>query len=206
MAIVFAAVAAFVLSAAWLVPAVRDALPGVAAYRDVILALLSLFIVFAALRQARTSPAEPLPASEPPPPVKPAPAEPAMASDGLVLLALLQEKGRFVDFLTEDITAYPDAQVAAASRVVHQGCSAVMKEYFAVEPVHGGKEGDKVTLDRSSDPGKYRLIGKLPPEPPFNGVVLHRGWKTAKISLPRVTRTTDAGGANIIAPAEVEVR
>ena len=33
-------------------------------------------------------------------------------------LAMLQEKGRLVDFLMDDINAYSDAQVGAAARVV----------------------------------------------------------------------------------------
>jgi hypothetical protein len=106
----------------------------------------------------------------------------------------------------EDITAFNDAQVAAASRVVHQGCSAVIKECLALSPTHEGKEGDRITLDKSSDPHRYRLLGKVAQEPPYSGVVVHRGWKTTKLALPRFTRPIDPSGSNVITPMEVEVR
>jgi len=47
-------------------------------------------------------------------------------------LAILQEKGRLVDFLMDDITAYDDAQVGAAARVIHQGCKAALQEHFKI--------------------------------------------------------------------------
>ena len=106
----------------------------------------------------------------------------------------------------EDITAFNDAQVAAASRVVHQGCSAVLNEFLAISPTHAGKEGDRITIDKSADRNQYRLIGKVHGEPPYSGVVVHRGWKTRKLALPRFTRRVDPTGENIIAPVEVEVR
>src|SRR5687767_2778511 len=37
------------------------------------------------------------------------------------MLALLQRDGRLLDFLMEDLAAYPDAQVGAAVRDVHAG-------------------------------------------------------------------------------------
>ena len=50
-------------------------------------------------------------------------------------LALLQERGRLVDFLMEDITSYDDAQVGAGARVVHQGCKAALREHFQIRSV-----------------------------------------------------------------------
>ena len=47
-------------------------------------------------------------------------------SEVVNFLAILQERGRFVDFLMDDITAYSDAQVGAAGRVLHEGCKAVL--------------------------------------------------------------------------------
>jgi hypothetical protein len=137
---------------------------------------------------------------------KPAKPEPTQTGEALILLSLLQEKGRFLDYVMEDITAFNDAQVAAASRVVHQGCSAVIKECLALSPTHEGKEGERITLDRSSDPHRYRLLGKVPQQPPYTGVVVHRGWKTTKLALPRVTRPVDPTGPNVITPMEVEVK
>ena len=46
-------------------------------------------------------------------------------------LATLQEQGRLIDFLMDDITTYDDGQVGAAARVVHQGCKAALQEHFS---------------------------------------------------------------------------
>ena len=62
------------------------------------------------------------------------------------LLAILQDKGRLVDFLQDDISGYTDAQVGAAARVVHQGCKAVLHEYFQIVPVREENEGSRVTV------------------------------------------------------------
>ena len=38
------------------------------------------------------------------------------------MLALLQRDGRLIDFLAENISAYPDAQLGAAVRTIHETC------------------------------------------------------------------------------------
>ena len=43
-------------------------------------------------------------------------------SGALQLLSLLQREGRFVDFVEQEVTAFSDADVGAAARVVHEGC------------------------------------------------------------------------------------
>jgi hypothetical protein len=106
----------------------------------------------------------------------------------------------------EDVTPYNDTQVSAASRVVHQGCASVLKEYFEIAPLHGGKEGDKIAVDTAADPNRFRLLGKVVGNPPFKGVVVHRGWKTARLTLPRLSRPVEAAGDNLIAPIEVELK
>ncbi|MFO1205160.1 MAG: DUF2760 domain-containing protein [Burkholderiales bacterium] len=210
MTVSIAALAACVLSAVNFLPA--DTLPAAAVpYLNAAVVLLTLFIAWQGLAARRAKPQPQAPAVQaapPPPPAAPKPArvEPTQTGEALILLSMLQEKGRFLDFVTEDITAFGDAQVAAASRVVHQGCSAVIKECLALAPTHDGKEGDRVTLDKSSDPNRYRLLGKVQQEPPYTGVVVHRGWKTTKLALPRFTRPVDPTGPNIITPMEVEVR
>jgi hypothetical protein len=215
MLLLLAAFAAFVLSSLYLLPLPEGVLPPeFAPYRDYAFMAWSLLMVIGAFLLRRRPKAEPASAEEPEAPAaeeKPAPPpprpreEPSAAGEALVLLSLLQEKGRFLDFVMEDITAYKDPQVAAASRVVHQGCAAVIREYLEVAPLHSGKEGERITLDQSADPNQYRLVGKVG-EPPYSGVVIHRGWKTARLSLPRYTRRIDPSGPNTITPAEVEVR
>ena len=158
-----------------------------------------------ATEKAPAQPAAPMPSATPAPTAAPGPI-PAAGGDALILLSLLQERGRFLDFVAEDISAYSDAQVAAASRVVHQGCKAVITECLALAPAHPGAEGDRITVDPAADPNRYRLQGKLTQQPPYSGVVVHRGWKTTRLALPRHTRPIDPAGENIVAPVDVEVR
>jgi hypothetical protein len=54
----------------------------------------------------------------------PVPASNQAEAEIASFLATLQDRGRLVDFLMEDITTYNDAQVGAAARVVHGGCKA----------------------------------------------------------------------------------
>ena len=158
-----------------------------------------------ATEKVPAQPAAPMPSATPAPTAAPGPI-PAAGGDALILLSLLQERGRFLDFVAEDISAYSDAQVAAASRVVHQGCKAVITECLALAPAHPGAEGDRITVDPAADPNRYRLQGKLAQQPPYSGVVVHRGWKTTRLALPRHTRPIDPAGENIVAPVDVEVR
>jgi Domain of unknown function (DUF2760) len=117
------------------------------------------------------------------------------------LLARLQEKGRLVDFIMDDITPYSNEEIGAGARVVHQGCNEVLKEMFDIQAVHLGDEGETLSLAADFDARAYRLVGSVPEQPPFTGTVLHRGWKTSKVTLPRLTDTA----REVIAPAEVEI-
>jgi len=117
-------------------------------------------------------------------------------------LALLQEKGRLVDFLMEDVTTYDDAQVGAAARVIHQGCKEVLTEHFSITPVSGAQEGSRVTVPAGYAADEYRLIGKISGNPPFSGKLIHKGWRTDYVKLPRTAKTDRLP---TIAPAEVEL-
>jgi Domain of unknown function (DUF2760) len=120
-------------------------------------------------------------------------------------LATLQERGRLVDFLMDDITAYSDAQVGAAARVVHEGCKVTLREHFAIRPIRDESEGSHVSVPAGYAADEYRLVGKISGEAPFSGTLVHRGWKTEWVKLPRVMRT---GGDRLptVAPAEVELK
>lgn len=225
MGIAIAALGALLLSALSLFfNADPSAAARFALIRDGGVILLSLYIAGRSLLALRTA-SQPAPArptapevpAAPEAPTVPAPAAPAepaksrvqpppQTGEALILLSLLQEKGRFLDYLMEDVSTFSDAQVAAASRVVHQGCAAVIRECLALAPAHGGKEGERITIDAAADPQDYRLIGKVAGTPPFSGVVVHRGWKTSKLALPRHMRPIDPNGQNVITPVEVEVR
>ena len=120
-------------------------------------------------------------------------------------LAMLQARGRLVDFLMDDINTYDDAQVGAAARVVHGGCKAALLEHFRIAPIRTESEGATVQVAAGFRPDEYRLLGKISGPAPFSGVLVHHGWKTDAVNLPRVLRTsTDRLPA--IAPAEVELK
>ena len=120
-------------------------------------------------------------------------------------LAMLQARGRLVDFLMDDLDRHDDAQVGAAARVVHSGCKAALLEHFRISPVRTESEGSRVQVAAGYPPDEYRLLGKISGPAPFSGVLVHHGWKTDAVNLPRVLRSsTDRLPA--IAPAEVELR
>ena len=120
-------------------------------------------------------------------------------------LATLQERGRLVDFVMEDITTYDDAQVGAAARVVHEGCKAALREHFKIQSVREENEGSSVTVPEGYAADEYRLIGSIRGAGPFSGTLVHRGWKTEWVKLPRIVRV-NAKRLPTIAPAEVELK
>jgi hypothetical protein len=120
----------------------------------------------------------------------------------LQLLGLLQRDGRLIDFLEEDVTAYSDAEVGAAARVVHEGCGKTLRQHFTIEPVRPEPEGTPVTLAQGFDASAVRPTGKVVGEPPFSGRLTHKGWRVTTVSLPQVAAGHDLG---ILAPAEVEL-
>ena len=120
-------------------------------------------------------------------------------------LAMLQARGRLVDFLMDDINAHDDAQVGAAARVVHAGCKAVLQEHFRICPVREEREGSPVQVAPGYAADEYRLLGRISGPAPFSGVLVHHGWKTDAVSLPRILRSS-ADRLPAIAPAEVELK
>jgi hypothetical protein len=120
-------------------------------------------------------------------------------------LATLQERGRLVDFLMEDVTSYDDAQVGAAARVVHQGCRAALQEHFNIRSLRDENEGSSVTVPVGYAADEYRLIGNIRGAGPFSGTLVHRGWQTEWVKLPRLLRV-NPDRLPTIAPAEVELK
>jgi hypothetical protein len=133
---------------------------------------------------------------------KPAAPAPDRGEAALRLLALLQQEGRLVDFLEEDLAPYSDTQVGSAVRAIHGGCRAVLKERLELAPILPGVEGATVTVERGFDPAAVRVTGNVRGEPPYQGVLRHPGWRSAAFRMPDTTGDRDS---TILAPAEVEV-
>ncbi len=163
------------------------------------------FLLLLALLAERPKAAPPAPS--PAEPVElPVAAPPTNQCDAEVVnfLALLQEKGRFVDFLMDDIARYSDAQVGAAGRVLHEGCRAVLLEHFGIRPMREEGEGSQVVVAPGYAADDYRLVGRISGEPPFTGTLIHHGWRAEWVKLPRLVRTR-GDQPPAIAPAEVEL-
>ena len=120
------------------------------------------------------------------------------------LLALLQREGRLVDFFSEDIAPYQDAQVGAAVRELHAGCRKALAQYVTLEPVMEGEEDRPVTVEEGFDPASVKLVGNVTGRPPLRGLLRHRGWRVTQINLPSLP--PEGSGRRVVAPAEVEIQ
>jgi hypothetical protein len=134
----------------------------------------------------------------------PQPEKPAVESvdRALQMLALLQRDGRLIDFFSEDITPYEDAQIGAAVRDVHENCRKVLEHYLRLEPILAGEEGRPVTVESDFDPAEIKLIGNVTGKLPLRGLLRHSGWRAKDVHLPPLPAAT---GRSVIAPAEIEV-
>ena len=166
---------------------------------------LAILILAGLLLQRRENVVPPKPAAEPARPALGRPEAGRADAEMVHFMAMLQEKGRLVDFLMDDINAYSDAQVGAAARVVHVGCKGVLQEYFRVSPIRTEQEGSTVQVPAGYSADEYRLIGKVAGAAPFSGVLVHRGWRTDMVRLPELLRRA-ADRLPAIAPAEVELK
>jgi hypothetical protein len=126
---------------------------------------------------------------------------PSPEHGALRLLALLQEEGRLVDFLSESVVPYSDVQIGAATRDIHAGCAKALRAAVDLAPVIPGQEDSEVTIEEGFDPGAIRLTGNVSGEPPFRGVLRHAGWRVQAVRLPERAGVDPA----IVAPAEVEI-
>jgi hypothetical protein len=118
------------------------------------------------------------------------------------MLALLQRDGRLIDFLAENISAYPDAQLGAAVRTIHETCRQVLDLYVKLEPILNSEEDQPVTVHAGFDPAAIKLIGKVVGKPPMRGVLRHKGWRVKEVNLPPLL---EGAGRMVVAPAEVEL-
>lgn len=138
----------------------------------------------------------------PAPKALPPPSPEAAHASGLFVLGILQREGRLIDFLEEDVSAFTDAEVGAAARVVHEGCRKVLRAYVPVAAVVPQAEGDAVAVPAGFDANRYRLTGNVTGQAPFKGSLKHHGWVATDVKLPPVPATMDV---KVLAPAEVEL-
>jgi hypothetical protein len=131
---------------------------------------------------------------------------PRSAPEGLdravQILALLQRDGRLIDFLAENIAAYPDEQLGAAVRTIHETCSQALDQYVKLEPILNSEEDQPVTVAAGFDPAAIKLIGNVVGGPPLRGVLRHKGWRVKEVNLPPLPQ---GAGRMVVAPAEVEL-
>ncbi|WP_089935029.1 DUF2760 domain-containing protein, partial [Candidatus Entotheonella palauensis] len=146
-----------------------------------------------------------LPAPAPEPVVPPEPEMPSVdVTDRAVqLLALFQRDGRLIDFFSENIAPFSDAQVGAAARNVHESCRQVLDRYIKLEPVIDSEEGQSVTVREDFDPSTTKLIGNVTGQPPLRGVLRHHGWRATQVDMPPLP--PEGTGRFVVAPAEVEI-
>lgn len=121
----------------------------------------------------------------------------------LRLLSLMQESSRLVDFLKEDLSSFDDAQIGAAVRKVHEECGRCLEDLVTVRPLMEESEGSKITIPQGYDSSKIKVVGNVKGLPPYVGVLVHKGWKAHKRSLPK---KIGEQVTEVICPAEVEVR
>ncbi|WP_426162966.1 DUF2760 domain-containing protein [Pseudoduganella sp. R-34] len=150
--------------------------------------------------------AAPTAASAPAPVAAPVPAaaplREATPDAALQLLSLFQREARLIDFTQENLSGYSDADIGAAARVVHEGCSKVLREHFTIDAIRSEAEGSRVTLPEGFDASAVRLTGNVVGKAPFTGTLSHRGWRASSVRLPKLAETHDA---KVLAPAEVEL-
>ena len=99
-------------------------------------------------------------------------------------------------------SAYADADVGAAARVVHEGCRKVLRDNFTISPVRTEVEGSRITLAEGFDAAAIRITGNVVGQPPFKGSITHRGWRVDETRLPKLASGHEL---RIVAPAEVEL-
>jgi hypothetical protein len=114
----------------------------------------------------------------------------------------LRRDARLIDFTQENLSGYSDADIGAASRLVHEGCAKVLREHFSIEPVRNEAEGSRVVLEAGFDAASVRLTGNVVGQPPFRGTLSHRGWHVTATRLPKLA---EGHNASVLAPAEVEI-
>ncbi len=120
----------------------------------------------------------------------------------LHLISVLQRDGRLLDFLAEDLNNYEDHQIGAAVRNIHENCKNIIYKYLKPSAVIDQKEGQEVDIPKNFDINSIKLTGNVGTQPPFHGILRHKGWQVNRLELPLLT---PGQNPHILAPAEVEI-
>jgi hypothetical protein len=120
----------------------------------------------------------------------------------LHLVSALQKEGRLIDFFNEDLSLYSDDQIGAAVRGIHENCVKTLGKYVTTGPVVDTAEGETITIEAGFNPEEIRLTGNVSGEPPFTGIVRHKGWKATQTEVPTLSEESNP---DVLAPAEVEL-
>ena len=102
-----------------------------------------------------------------------------------------------IDFLKEDLTSFSDEEVGAAARVIHTGGQKVLSDYITLEPIRNEDEETRITVEEGFNSQQVRLTGNVTGNAPFNGTLIHKGWKASSMNLPKLAENYDA---SIITP------
>lgn len=120
----------------------------------------------------------------------------------LHLLSVFQREGRLMDFFAEDLTPYDDAQIGVAVRNIHENCSKTLQKYLKPKAVIEKQEGEEILVPKNFDADAIKLTGNIAGEPPFKGILRHKGWQAGRIELPVLN---PGHNPRVISPAEVEI-
>lgn len=164
---------------------------------------MGLILAFKAFMKALSQPQEAEAFLKAPKEALPFKKEDTSDKNHLRLLAFLQRDGRLLDFFQEDIDGFDDAQVGAAAREIHRSCRESLDELVSLAPVCDDREGAEIRLPKGYDAAKFKVVGKVVGEPPYVGILVHKGWQARKHNLPKATSTENS---EIICPAEIELR
>jgi hypothetical protein len=148
-------------------------------------------------------------ASEPTTPEEhaPVPASEERVRGAIQVLRLLQQNSGLVDFLTEDISAYSDLQLAHGVRDMQPAAKDALLRAFRLEPVVNAPEGrpqdlPQFPMKRIAD-GSLQLDGRPQEyETIHGGLLKHRGWRAVDVHLLTPPVSQDP---TIVHPAVYEV-
>lgn len=120
----------------------------------------------------------------------------------LRLLAVLQRKGRLIDFLMEDLSSATNEQIGQSVRAFHGECQKALKDHVTLTTVLPQEEGQTAEVPPGFDPSAIQLTGNVTGQPPFRGTVQHPGWRVTEVRLAEPPAGQDEF---VMMPAEVQL-